>query len=154
MFTPLDLDLGKREDDGWLVDWFGRGIETGSAGAPYSPDTRQDCLTSVTRPLALPVPSKGQQMLTISYGQATDTIEECGRRNQSSGFYAGGCIAAHYPVPAMIGPVLYDLDRYGPWPQLDIIVTDCDECADPRLVLSVYRGKVYSDYPHDSPNYR
>ena len=65
--------------------------------------------------------------------------------------YGMGKLPACFPVPAMIGPVLLDWNSRDDY---DIIVTDCDDAADPRLVLTVYRGKVYTDYPHDSPNYR
>lgn len=78
-------------------------------------------------------------------------------REHAKRLYRRGDMPANYPVPAMIGKVMFDY-----WPRvggllecLDVIVTDCDERADPRLVITVIgRNEVFTDYPHDSPNYR
>ena len=62
------------------------------------------------------------------------------------GEYLKGNRPPNYPMPAMIGEVYIGTD--------DIIICDCDESFDPRLCIEQWNGKVYSDYPHDSPNYR
>ena len=69
--------------------------------------------------------------------------------------YLTGKKLPNYPVPALIGPVIHSYEPCGRI--LELIVTDCDDAADPRLCIAVlgYRGnEVITDYPHDSPNYR
>lgn len=58
----------------------------------------------------------------------------------------------NYPVPTCIGETHIDVDAYC----FGFIVTDADETFDPRLCITVHRdtGEVFTDYPHDSPNYR
>lgn len=65
--------------------------------------------------------------------------------------YRLGYVSPHYPVPTMIGEVVFVGN-------VAIIIEDCDDCFDPRLVtvldMSMWPGEVYADYPHNSPNYR
>lgn len=70
----------------------------------------------------------------------------------TDGLYTIGRLPPNFPVPSLTGEVMYLDDANA----FEIIIDDCDIAADPRLyiVISKRTGRLYTDYPHNSPNYR